>query len=136
MGRKINRQKEYTPIVVTGVSMSIGSLLLMIAALSIEGIPLLSPLSIVYILWLSVVNTAFAFTLWNRAMRTLRALDISIINGTMMPQIVILSIMFLGELPEFLDWIGIFLVGLSAIVVQVLQARRMQEKSASQDIEE
>ena len=136
MGRKINRRKEYTPVVVTGVSMSIGSLLLLIAAVLVEGITPLSLLSIGYILWLSIVNTAFAFTLWNRAMRTLRALDISIINGTMMPQIVLLSIVFLGELPELLDWIGILLVGLSALIVQVIQARHMQKRESIQDGEE
>lgn len=124
MGRSINRQRKSSPIVVTGASMTIGASLLLVVAFLTEGINTWSLLSWFYILWLSVVNTAFAFTLWNKAMQTLRAIDITIINSTMMPQIVILSILFLGEMPDILDWVGLFLIGLSALVVQISQARK------------
>jgi len=125
IGRTINKSQTYTPILVTGVSMLIGSVVLLSFGLLLEGMSSLSPLSILYIIWLSVVNTAFAFTLWNKAMQTLRAIDISIINGTMLPQIVILSILFLGEHPDFLDWIGLILIAVSAVSVQVLQERKL-----------
>ena len=127
LGRSINRQKLAPAIVVTGVSMTFGSIFLLMAGIVVEGFVILSPISIFYILWLSVVNTAFAFTLWNKVMQTLRAVDSSIINGTMLPQIVVLSIVFLGEFPETLDWIGLLLVGLSALLVQVSQARRIRK---------
>ena len=124
LGRAINRQRTFSPSVVTGVSMSVGSLILLFAGLLLEGVQTISPLSMAYILWLSVVNTAVAFTLWNKAMQTLRAIDISIINGTMFPQIVLLSIVFLGELPDLIDWIGLALIGISVISIQVIEARR------------
>jgi drug/metabolite transporter (DMT)-like permease len=124
IGRAINKKKELTPLVITSVSMLFGSVVILAAAMMFEDVGSISPLSWLYILWLSVVNTAFAFTLWNRAMQTLRAVDITLINGTMLPQIVILSIFFLGEMPTFLDWIGLVLIALSALVVQVIQARR------------
>ena len=127
LGRSINKQKLAPAIVVTGVSMTFGSIFLLMAGIVVEGFVILSPISIFYILWLSVVNTAFAFTLWNKVMQTLRAVDSSIINGTMLPQIVVLSIVFLGESPEALDWIGLVLVGLSALLVQVSQARRIRK---------
>ena len=104
--------------------MAIGSLFLLLAGFIVEGFVPLSMLAIFYILWLSVVNTALAFTIWNKVMQTLRAIDISIINGTMLPQIVILSIVFLGEMPELMDWFGLILVGISALAVQVSQAKR------------
>ena len=87
-----------------------------------------SPLSLTswfYILWLAVVNTALAFTLWNRAMRVLRAVDMTLINSTMMPQIVILSFIFLQEYPGPLDWIGLILLALSVGAVQYYQTKRM-----------
>jgi drug/metabolite transporter (DMT)-like permease len=49
------------------------------------------------IAWLAVVNTAFAFTLWNHTLRTLSAVESSIINNLMLPQIAILAFVFLGE---------------------------------------
>lgn len=127
MGRSINKQRTAPPVVITGVSMAIGSLFLLLAGIILEGLVSLSPLSIFYILWLSVVNTAIAFTIWNKVMQTLRAIDISIINGTMLPQIVILSIIFLGEMPELIDWVGLLLVGISALAVQISQGKRKME---------
>ncbi|MHA1772495.1 MAG: hypothetical protein ACTSYL_12645 [Candidatus Thorarchaeota archaeon] len=41
---------------------------------------------------------------------TLRAVDISLINSKMLPQIVFLSMIFLGEMPELLDWAGLVMI--------------------------
>ena len=122
MGRKINKPGNVPPIVVTGFSMALGAFLLLVFGILIEGLPSLSLVSLLLVLWLSVVNTAFAFTLWNRSMQKLRAIDNSLINNTMLPQIVILSIIFLGELPGLLEWVGLILIGLSVLVVQISQA--------------
>jgi drug/metabolite transporter (DMT)-like permease len=125
IGRAINRTLDTPPLVVTGIMMSIGSVFLMLLSLTIETMVPLSPTSWIYILWLAVVNTALAFTLWNRAMRVLRAVDMTLINSTMMPQIVILSIAFLGEFPDLLDWIGLILLAISVAAVQYIQTRRL-----------
>ncbi|MHA1902754.1 MAG: DMT family transporter [Candidatus Thorarchaeota archaeon] len=131
MGRSINRKRTAPPIVVTGVSMAVGSIFLLFFGLILEGITVLSLLSWFYIIWLSVVNTAIAFTIWNRAMQTLRAVDSTIINSTMLPQIVLLSIVFLGEMPGLLDWLGIGILGACVFLVQVSQARRLSEEEAN-----
>ena len=47
--------------------------------------------------WLAVVYTAFAFTSWNRTLRTPTAVESSIINGTMQGQIVRLAWLFSTE---------------------------------------
>ena len=125
IGRAINRAKDTPSLVVTGVMMSVGSVFLMLFGLTTEPISPLSFTSWFYILWLAVANTALAFTLWNRAMRVLRAVDMTLINSTMMPQIVILSFIFLAEYPEPLDWIGLILLAISVGAVQYLQTKRM-----------
>jgi drug/metabolite transporter (DMT)-like permease len=125
LGRAINRARDTPALVVTGIMMSVGSFFLMLFGLTIEPIAPLSAISWFYILWLAVVNTAFAFTLWTRSMRVLRALDQTLINSTMMPQIVILSIIFLGDFPGPLDWVGLILLAFSVSAVQYLQAKRM-----------
>jgi drug/metabolite transporter (DMT)-like permease len=61
-------------------------------------------------------------------MQTLRAVDMSIINCTMMPQIVILSIWFLGEMPSLLDWVGLAVLAISVTLMQVIQAREFARK--------
>jgi drug/metabolite transporter (DMT)-like permease len=125
MGRSINRERNTPPIVVTGVSMAIGAVILLIIGVVLEGLTVVTPIALFYIIWLSIVNTAFAFTLWNKAMQTLRAVDITVINSTMLPQIVILSIVFLGEVLDPLDWIGLIILALSVALIQILQARRV-----------
>ncbi|MFX0206382.1 MAG: DMT family transporter [Candidatus Hodarchaeota archaeon] len=127
LGRSILRIESASPIVVAGVSMLIGSIIMLIFGIMIEGIDIifsLSPLSIFYIIWLGIINTALAFTIWNKAMQKLRAMDMTIINSTMLPQVVILSIIFLGELPILKEWIGLFLIIISTLLIQLNQARR------------
>ena len=129
IGRAINRTLDTPPLVVTGIMMSVGSVFLMLLSLTIETMIPLSLTSWAYILWLAVVNTALAFTLWNRAMRVLRAVDMTLINSTMMPQIVILSIAFLGEFPGLLDWIGLILLAISVAAVQYIQTKRLSNSN-------
>ncbi|MBD3157445.1 MAG: EamA family transporter [Candidatus Lokiarchaeota archaeon] len=124
LGRKINRDCIDHPVVITSLSMGIGSVVLLLSGIILEGMVPISPISLVYILWLAIINTAFAFTLWNRAMRVLRAVDVSLINSTMLPQIVVLSVLFLGEMPDILDWVGLVLFALSIALIQISQAKR------------
>ena len=107
--------------------MTFGAAILLVWGLVTEGVPALSLTSWIYIIWLSVVNTALAFTLWNKAMQYLRAVDMSLIQSTMMPQIIILSVVFLGEIPTILDWIALSLIAISVLLVQVSQARRIKQ---------
>ncbi|MHA2317596.1 MAG: DMT family transporter [Candidatus Hodarchaeales archaeon] len=123
IGRAINRESNKSPLVITGVSMTIGTVFLLIIAVITEPLPVISIKSIITILWLGVVNTAIAFTLWNNAMTKIRAMDMSVINSLMLPQIVILSIVFLGELPLLNEWIGLIIMVSMTFILQLSQAR-------------
>ena len=70
------------------------------------------------IAWLAIVNTALAFTIWNKTLQTLTAVESSIINGMMMPQIVILAWLFLDEPLGIKQIIAICLVGIGTLIVQ------------------
>ncbi len=124
IGRAINRARDTPALIVTGISMSIGSLILLVLGFTTEVVAPLSLTSWILILWLAVFNTALAFTLWNRAMRDLRAIDTTLINSTMMPQIILLSILFLGEFPDAISWVGLILLAIGITAVQVFQARK------------
>ncbi|MFW9813140.1 MAG: hypothetical protein ACFFF9_11840, partial [Candidatus Thorarchaeota archaeon] len=52
----------------------------------------------------------------------------TLINSTMMPQIVVLSIIFLAEPLDILDWIGLILFAFSVAAVQVIQASKANNK--------
>lgn len=127
IGRSINKTRKYSPLFITANSMMVGSILLVITSLFIEEFSTLSSTNILYILWLSIVNTALAFTLWNKSMQKLNALEITIINNTMLLQITILAMIFLGEKLTTIQAIGLIIVGISAFLIQFLKRKKVSK---------
>ncbi|MCK6540426.1 MAG: DMT family transporter [Anaerolineales bacterium] len=119
LGRDVNRSLKHNPLVVTVVSMGAGSILLLAAGVTVEGFPALRLGGWGVILWLALVNTAFAFTLWNHTLRTLSAVESSIINGTMMIWIPILAVLFLEETVTAKEIVGLVVTGLGTLIVQL-----------------
>jgi len=123
LGRGVNRRGDLDPLVVTVVSMGVGACALLATGLFAQGLPPLRMVDWAIIGWLAVVNTAFAFTLWNHTLRTLAAVESSIINGTMLVQIPILAWIFLGENLSWQQVVGLVLAGLGTVVVQVRRSQ-------------
>ncbi len=119
IGRDINRDKNISPIVVTFISMGIGALILLIIGIMMSGIPVISLKTWLFLIWLAAINTAFAFTLWNLTLRSLTAMESSIINGTMLIQIAILAWYFLDENISFQEGIGMIVAAIGAVLVQI-----------------
>jgi len=97
LGRSINRTRALSPTVVTATSMGIGGISLLGIGVAGQGLPPLSPTGWLIVSWLALVNTALAFTLWNRSLQNLSAVESTVINNTMLVQIALLAWLFLGE---------------------------------------
>jgi drug/metabolite transporter (DMT)-like permease len=123
LGRQVNRSLTLAPAVITVISMGIGAISLLIAGVAAQGMPRLNLGGWLIVLWLAVVNSAFAFTLWNQTLRTLPAMESSLINNTMMIQIPILAWLFLAEQPTVWQLIGMVLAALGVFVVQLRRRR-------------
>lgn len=119
LGRYVNRSGAHSPLVVTSVSMGIGSVCLVAAGLAVEGLPELDSRSWTIVAWLAVVNTAFAFTLWNHTLRRLTANESSVINNTMLIQVSILAWVFLGEALSGRQIAAVAVAALGALMVQL-----------------
>ena len=119
LGRRINRAGELPPLLVTVVSMGIGAAAMLGAGVLMQGLPSLHLANWAVIGWLALVNTAFAFTLWNHTLRTLAAMESSIINSTMLIQIAVLAWLFLDEPLTGQKIVGMALAGAGALIVQV-----------------
>ena len=124
LGRAVNRRSEFHPLVVTVVSMGIGSLVLLTTGVAVQGLPEISLAGWGIIAWLAVVNTAFAFTLWNHTLRTLSATESSIINGTMIIWIPVLAVLFLGERVGAREALGLAVVAAGTLLVQVRRVKK------------
>lgn len=119
LGRKINLESGLPPILITSASMGIGGILLLTAGVFTQGFGNLTASHWLIISWLAVVNTAIAFTLWNNTLRILTAVESSIINNLMLPQIAILAWWVLDEPLNFKQVIGIIFVGVGTLIVQL-----------------
>jgi len=97
LGRAVNRSGELEPLQVTVVSMGVGASLLLGSGVALQGLPHLGLRQGLIVLWLALVNSALAYTLWNRALRALSAVESTILNNTMLFQIALLAWAFLGE---------------------------------------
>jgi len=119
LGRDINRSGKFSPLVVTLISMGFGSVILLTTGIVEQGLPTISMENTLYLLWLAIANTAFAFVIWNYTLKTLTAMESSIINGTMLIQIAVLAWVFLGEDISFQEIIGMCIATIGAFLVQI-----------------
>jgi drug/metabolite transporter (DMT)-like permease len=119
LGRYVNRSGRISPYQVTTVSMGIGAVLLLGIGVATQGLPKLSLTNWATIGWLAVVNTALAFTLWNKTLRVLSAVESSIINSTMLIQIALLAWIFLDEKVTWQEGVGMLLAVIGVLIVQL-----------------
>jgi drug/metabolite transporter (DMT)-like permease len=118
LGREVNRSARLSPAVVTAVSMAVGAVLLLGIGLIVEGVPTLTVEAWLLIGWLAVVNTAFAFTLWNRSLQRLSAVESASIADTMIVQVALLAWLLLGEWPGLAGLAGIVVVSIGVLLAQ------------------
>ena len=124
IGREVNRKARIHPIVITGISMTIGSALMLLTGILWQGLPVLSAQSVWIIVVLAVVNTAVCFTLWNYTQQTLLATETTILNNTMLVYVSILAWIFLGEKQSALGIVGLLLALSGAMLVQIQLKKR------------
>ena len=119
MGRQINLKSGLSPIVITTISMGIGGLLLLLIGGITQGFGQLDLTQWLIIGWLAVVNTAFAFTMWNTTLRTLSAVEASIINNTILIQVAVLAWLFLDEALNLKQIVAMLFVIAGMVIVQL-----------------
>lgn len=125
LGRSINRTRALSPLLITTLSMGIGAVILLSSGLLINGLPTLTLKSGLIVGWLAVVNTAFTFTLWNHTLRTLSAMESSVINSAMSVQIPLLAVLFLGESLTGRELIGLVVAIVGVFIVQLAGMKRV-----------
>ena len=121
LGRSINREGKLHPLTITIISMGVGSIILLTSGLALNGFPNIGLKNFLFLIWLAAINTALAFTLWNLTLRSLSALESSIINGTMLIQIAFLAWLFIGESITLKEGIGMLIAAAGALLVQLKQ---------------
>ncbi len=110
--------ERISPLGNTAFAMGLGTALLSSSAYLLEGLNPISGSGWLIVIWMGLINTALAFFLWNHALETLEAFELSVLQNTMLIQITILSIIFLGETIPPVKYIFMALVFIGVYVVQ------------------
>jgi drug/metabolite transporter (DMT)-like permease len=110
----------------TAVSMLVGSSVLLIGGIIVEGAPRLNLQAWLIVGWLAIVNTAFAFTLWNQTMRTLTAVESSVINNLLLVEVALLAWLVLGEELDPRQLLGLAIAAVGILAVQIRRAAPLQ----------
>ena len=113
-------------ITLTSISMLFGGLMLLSATIITGNIVNVSFNNWIMILWLSIVNTVVAFFLWNHALKTLKAVEQSILQNTMLLQITILAVIFLQETINEQKILGMAIVFIGVLIVQLKSKKEKQ----------
>jgi drug/metabolite transporter (DMT)-like permease len=136
LSRDLNRDAQARlggPIGLTALSMAAGSALLLVVGVVLEGWPSLDLRGWAIVGWLAVVNTAFAFTLYNRTLRVLTAVESSVIVNLMLVMVAALAWIFLGEALDLRQIIGLGLATAGVLVVQLAPRLRRRGSAARAD---
>jgi probable blue pigment (indigoidine) exporter len=113
IARDFVRKGEVNSTVLTAVPMFVGGGLLMLIA-PVRAMPPLPEVGIVA--WLSIVNSAFAYMLWNHALKRLQAFEISIVGNLMPIGTAIIAPLMLGEAVSGRAWVGM-VVALAGVML-------------------
>jgi drug/metabolite transporter (DMT)-like permease len=123
LGRQVAREATERlggTLPLTAVSMLIGGILLLGIGTATSGLPRLDRGAWTIVLLIAAVNTAFAFALWNHALRTLTAIESNVMNNTLLLQIALLAWVFLaGESLSGRQLLGIALAAAGIALVQI-----------------
>ena len=117
-GKILFKEKRVSPLGNTAFAMGFGTAILSASAYLVEGLNPIPVSGWAIIVWLGVVNTAAAFFMWNHALETLDAFELSILQNTMLIQITILSMIFLGERLAPVKYLYMGLVFVGVYIVQ------------------
>jgi len=121
--RQVLTKDRLKPFNLTFFPMVFGAILLLVAAMLAEQLPTMTAQGWIITLWLSLVNTALAFLLWNHALERVEAFKLSILQNTMLIQIAILAWVFLGEELTLMKLTAMSMVFIGVILVQVTRKK-------------
>lgn len=118
LGREVARERWVDTLPLTAIPLGFGGGLLLLLALLLERAPSPSLTGWVIILWLAVINTAFAYLLYNHSLQVLTALELNLLLNLAPLETALLASFLLGERLTPFQVIGMMMVILGVAVVQ------------------
>ena len=119
LGRGIARERSLDTLTLTALPLLIGGLLTLGIALLVEGFPVFDRRSTWIIVWLALINTAFGYWIYNRALEVLSALEMNMIMNLSPFFTAVLSWVILGEKLAGIQYLGMLILIAGVVFVQL-----------------
>jgi drug/metabolite transporter (DMT)-like permease len=118
LGRDVARDRKVDTLSLTALPLGLGGGLLLLLALPLEGLPAFSAGGWVIVVWLAVVNTVFAYLIYNHALQTLTALEMNVMFNLGPIGTALIAWPLLGEALTPTQLAGMAMVVVGVIAVQ------------------
>ena len=115
--------RQVDMVTLTALPLAIGGGLLLVIALSIEGLPNASPRTWGLVLFLAAINTAFGYVLYNHALQSLQAFEMNVLLNLSPIWTALFGWVLIEEILTIPQWAGVFVV-----IMGVLLAQRRNQK--------
>jgi len=118
LGRGLARSGQTDALTMSALPLFFGGGITLIIALISEGVPNLSLYAWGIIFWLAIINTAFAYTLYNHSLRVLTAVEMGAMRNSSPLWTALFAWVLLGEVVKVEQLIGIVVVIVGVTMVQ------------------
>lgn len=118
INRRLLMTKRAEPMALVTKPMFVGSLILLIAAFLVEGVPVLTIRTLLILAYLSVVSGALGFYLWTTSQKALTAFESSSINNLVLIEIALLDFIVFRRMFTALQIIAILIVFGAVVLIQ------------------
>ena len=118
LGREVAKEQKVDTLSLTAIPLAFGGGLLLLVVLPLEGLPTISVTGWGIVLLLAVINTAFAYVLYNHSLQVLTALEMNILLNLSPLGTAALAWLLLDERLSFLQIIGMIIAITGVVLVQ------------------
>jgi drug/metabolite transporter (DMT)-like permease len=118
LGREVARDRQVGTLSLTAFPLAFGGGLLLLIALPLEGMPRAPLAAWGIVLWLTTVNTALAYMLYNHAIQVLTALEMNVILNISPLVTAVIAWLMLDEKLGAIQILGIIVVVVGVALVQ------------------
>jgi len=115
LGREVARGQRVDTLPLTALPLGFGGGLLLLLAPLLERVPTLSLTGWAIVLWLAVINTAFAGLLYNHSLQMLTALELNVLLNLAPLETALLANILLGERVTPSQVIGMVILGVAVV---------------------
>jgi len=118
LGREVARDRQVDTLSLTAIPLAFGGGVLLILAFVVEGLPRISGFGWLIVFWLALINTAFAYILYNHSLQVLTALEMNMLNNLAPLLTAAMAGVFLGERLDSIQVIGMITVIIGVALVE------------------